>query len=188
MNEQQSAEEWGEYEELKEKFIQIIASNMGLYGLNQSIGRLYGTMYFAGQPMTLDDMREALHMSKTSMSTGVRTLQEMKMVEPVFKKGIRKDLYQTSEDWYQSFMEHFSKRWKSGTRRNVEEAEKAIKKLTMIREETDDSSLTARIDEDIEKLDYAAEYYSWLLQFIEVVETGKIFDFIPRPEQPRKRR
>ena len=72
---------WEKHEETIEKFIQAIATNMSLYGLTPSVGRLYGVLYFEDKPMTLDDMREALSMSKTSMSTGVRALSDMKMVE-----------------------------------------------------------------------------------------------------------
>ena len=70
----------------REKFIQSIAENIDLYGITDSIGRLYGTLYFSNEPLTLDEMREALGMSKTSMSTGVRTLLETKMVRKVWKK------------------------------------------------------------------------------------------------------
>ena len=76
---------WQEYEEIIDKFIQVIAKNMNLYGITPSVGRLYGKLYFHDGRMTLDDMRDALEMSKTSMSTGVRALSEMKMVEPAFK-------------------------------------------------------------------------------------------------------
>ena len=45
---------------------------MDLYGINRSVGNLYGIMVFEGS-MTLDEMRQQLQMSKPSMSTGVKT-------------------------------------------------------------------------------------------------------------------
>ena len=71
---------WSKLEEIREIVIHSIASNIDLYGVPHSIGRLYGTMYFHNEPMTLDEMRDALGMSKTSMSTGVRSLLDIKMV------------------------------------------------------------------------------------------------------------
>src|SRR5690625_7896401 len=100
--EENGAKDWEKYEETMEKHIQVIAKNMNLYGITSSVGRLYGVLYFADEPMTLDDMRDALVMSKTSMSTGVRALGDMKMVEPAYKKGVRKDLYRSEEEWYKS--------------------------------------------------------------------------------------
>ena len=95
-------------ERVRERVIETIAKNMNLYGITDSIGRLYGMLYFHNQPMTLDEMKEELGMSKTSMSTSVRTLMDLKMVEKVWKKGTRKDLYLAEEDWHQTFIDFFS--------------------------------------------------------------------------------
>ncbi|SDM00823.1 GbsR/MarR family transcriptional regulator [Sediminibacillus halophilus] len=172
--------EWSEYEETIEKFIQVIAKNMNLYGITSSVGRLYGALYFAEEPMTLDDMRDALEMSKTSMSTGVRSLAEMKMVQPAYKKGVRKDLYKSEEDWYKSFTSLFGNRWRHHTETNIEEAAEAIHELEMIRDQTEDDHLKQKIADDIDRLKYAQNYYRWLMKFIQVVESGEIFKYVPK--------
>ncbi|MCP8615495.1 GbsR/MarR family transcriptional regulator [Salirhabdus salicampi] len=172
--------DWSSYEETIEKFIQVIAKNMSLYGITTSVGRLYGALYFADEPMTLDDMRDALEMSKTSMSTGVRSLSEMKMVEPAFKKGVRKDLYKSEEDWYKSFTSLFGNRWRHHTETNIEEAEEAIIELRELAENTSDEELKEKIESDIDRLVYAKNYYKWLMKFIKVVETGEIFKYVPK--------
>lgn len=171
---------WVKYENIKDHFVHSIAKNMTLYGITPSIGRLYGALYFANEPMTLDDMGKELAMSKTSMSTGVRTLTEMKMVEPVFRRGVRKDLYETEEDWYKSFTALFSRQWKSATETNIEEAEEALVELRKIYEETEDEILKERIKRDVARLEYAHQYYEWLLRFVGAVETGAIYDLVPK--------
>lgn len=171
---------WEKHEETIEKFIQVIAKNMNLYGITPSIGRLYGVLYFAEEPMTLDDMRDALAMSKTSMSTGVRSLAEMNMVDPAYKKGVRKDLYQSEEDWYKSFTSLFGNRWRQQTENNIDEAKETIGKLEDLYNKTEDETLKERIQEDIDKLEYARKYYEWLMTFIRVVESGEIFRYIPK--------
>ncbi|WP_077324975.1 GbsR/MarR family transcriptional regulator [Virgibacillus siamensis] len=168
------------YEETIEKFIQVIAKNMTLYGITPSVGRLYGVLYFSDQPMTLDDMRDALEMSKTSMSTGVRTLSEMKMVESTFKRGIRKDLYESEEDWYKSFTSLYGNRWRQHTETNIEEADEAIWELEEILQRSTDETLHEKIQHDIERLRYARNYYEWLMKFIQVIESGEIFNYIPK--------
>ncbi|CDQ40724.1 MULTISPECIES: GbsR/MarR family transcriptional regulator [Virgibacillus] len=180
MPEKKESKEWEIYDETIEKFIQVIAKNMNLYGITSSVGRLYGVLYFADQPMTLDDMRDALEMSKTSMSTGVRSLSDMKMVESTFKRGIRKDLYQSEEDWYKSFTSLFGNRWRHHTETNIEEADEAIYELEKLYEETTDEELKLKITRDIDRLRYAQNYYTWLMKFIQVIESGKIFDYIPK--------
>jgi HTH-type transcriptional regulator, glycine betaine synthesis regulator len=180
LTEDRTGKEWEKHEEAIEKFIQTIAKNMNLYGVTSSIGRLYGVLYFADEPMTLDDMRDALEMSKTSMSTGVRTLSDMKMVESTFKKGIRKDLYKSEEDWYKSFTSLFGGRWRKYTESNMEEADEAIEELQNLYDSTEDGELKERIDRDIKRLEYAKNYYEWLMKFIQMIESGKIFDYIPK--------
>jgi HTH-type transcriptional regulator, glycine betaine synthesis regulator len=179
--------EWNKYEETIEQFIQVIAKNMNLYGVTPSIGRLYGVLYFSQDPMTLDDMREALEMSKTSMSTGVRALSDMKMVEPSFKKGVRKDLYKSEEDWYKSFTSLFGSRWRHHTETNIEEADEALQELREIQENTEDEVLIGKINEDIDRLEYAQNYYRWLMKFIHVVESGEIFQYVPKIDQHGKK-
>ncbi|APC47427.1 GbsR/MarR family transcriptional regulator [Virgibacillus halodenitrificans] len=180
MPEEKDLKEWEKYDETIEKFIQVIAKNMNLYGITSSVGRLYGVLYFSDNPMTLDDMRDALEMSKTSMSTGVRTLSDMKMVESTFKKGIRKDLYRSEEDWYKSFTSLFGNRWRQYTETNIEEADETIAELEQIISKTDNEDLKEKIKSDIDRLEYAKNYYEWLMTFIQVIESGKIFDYIPK--------
>lgn len=79
--------------------------------------------FFSEEPMTLDEMSNALGMSKTSMSTGIRSLLEANMVERVWERGIRKDLYKTENDWYKSFSNVFINRWKNATELNKEAIE-----------------------------------------------------------------
>ncbi|MBY7143033.1 GbsR/MarR family transcriptional regulator [Virgibacillus sp. NKC19-3] len=178
--EKNEAKNWEKYDDTIQRFIQVIAKNMNLYGITPSVGRLYGVLYFSGQPMTLDDMREALVMSKTSMSTGVRALSEMRMVESTFKKGIRKDLYESEEDWYKSFTSLFGNRWRQQTETNIEEAEETIAVLYELWDETDDEELKVKIEDDVERLHYAKNYYEWLMKFINVMESGEIFNYIPK--------
>ena len=120
-------------EKARERIIESIAQNIHLYGLTPSAGRQYGTMFFHNEPLTLDDMTEELGMSKTSMSTSVRALSDLKLVERAWKRGVRKDLYQVKDDWYQSFIDLFSIKWRRSVsfhtvavRRSLAELEELI--------------------------------------------------------------
>lgn len=165
----------------RERVIETIAKNMNLYGVTDSIGRLYGMLYFQNHPMTLDEMKEELGMSKTSMSTSVRGLTELKMVEKVWKKGMRKDLYKAEEDWYQTFTDFFTIKWRTGVAMNMSAMTKAICELEKIvdSEEThEEIREAAKID--IEKIKSALRYYEWLYRLVDSFESGEIFEFIPK--------
>lgn len=171
------------FENIKEEFIHNIAKNMSLYGISPSVGRVYGSLYFAEEPMTLDDLREAVGMSKTSMSTGVRSLSEMRMVQPVYRRGIRKDLYRTEPDWHKSFTTLFTQKWKKATETNVEKAVETKLELERLLSDSEDIGINEEIQEAIDRIDAAEAYYEWVLRFVEVMESGEIYRLVPK-EKP----
>lgn len=172
---------WKKLDKVRKNVIQSIAQNIDLYGITPSIGRLYGTMYFHTEPMTLDEMGDALGMSKTSMSTGVRALQDIKMVRKTWQRGVRKDLYKVEEDWYKTFTDLFSTKWGQALEINVRVIRNAKEELTDLAKQTEDEALQELIEGDLAKLEHALKYYEWLGLLIHSFESGEIFDFIPKP-------
>ncbi len=170
----------------RERVIDSVAQNMDLYGVTESIGRLYGMLLFQQNPMTLDEMKEELGMSKTSMSTSVRTLLELKMVDKVWRKGVRKDLYKAEEDWYQSFIDFFTIKWRLAITENVYAIEKSINELKVLIDKdgiSEDVVIDAK--NDLEKLNYAINYYDWLDRFVDSLESHEIFNLVPKKEEEK---
>ncbi|CAI9389870.1 GbsR/MarR family transcriptional regulator [Niallia sp. Sow4_A1] len=170
----------------RERVIDSVAQNMDLYGVTESIGRLYGMLLFQQDPMTLDEMKEELGMSKTSMSTSVRTLLELKMVDKVWRKGVRKDLYKAEEDWYQSFIDFFTIKWRLAITENVYAIEKSINELRVLINKDDISEDVKKdAENDLEKLNYAINYYNWLDRFVDSLESHEIFHLVPKKEDEK---
>ena|SRR5690554_4278746 len=170
-------------EKSRQRVMDSIGNNMDLYGITLSIGHLYGNIYFNNGPVTLDDMREKMGMSKTSMSTGMRTLMDLKMINKVWEKGSRKDLYEAETDWYQNFVDYFSIKWRKSMEMNINSLKKSIFEIRKLREENiDNEQLVAQTDMDIQKMLDAVQYYSWLGRFIDSLESGEIFNWIPKEE------
>lgn len=171
-------------EKARERVIEQISRNMNLYGITPSIGRLMGIMYFQNAPMTLDDMKDELGMSKTRMSSAIRTLNELKMVEKVWKKGERKDLYSVEEDWYESFINLFCINWRKGVSMYISSIHKSLAELNeLIADDNVDEEVKAMAELDIKKLKEGLEYFHWLDRLIEAFESYKIFDYIPKTEK-----
>jgi DNA-binding transcriptional regulator GbsR (MarR family) len=170
-----------ELEVARERVIDAISKNMNLYGVTESIGRLYGALYFQEGPLTLDEMKEELGMSKTSMSTSVRSLVELKMVGKVWKKGVRKDLYQAEPDWYQTFIDFFTIKWRAGISLNISAMQKSLAETQSLLESEDvDTQVKIHAKLDIEKLTAAIDYYEWLNRLVDSFESKEIFEFIPK--------
>ncbi|MBO8137077.1 MAG: GbsR/MarR family transcriptional regulator [Desulfotomaculum sp.] len=177
-----NSEEYKKLNEARDLIINAMAETMDFYGVTPSTGRLYGTMFFLEKPMTLDEMAKAMGMSKTSMSNTARTLLEKKVVEKVWQKGVRKDLYQAEQDFFKTFAEFFCHGWRREMEVNlkaINKAEPIIKELA----ESDDEQVREAAQKDLKKLENAKKYYLWLEQLVEAVETGKIYEFIPKPEE-----
>jgi len=169
----------------RERVIDSIGKNMDLYGITLSIGHLYGQMYFHDGPITLDEMSRTMGMSKTSMSTGVRTLMDLKMIDKVWGKGSRKDLYEVVPDWYANFTDYFSIKWRKAVEGNMSALSKSladVQELIASAEGDGNEGLLEILRSDETKMIEAKKYYRWLLRFIETLESGAIFDLIPKEE------
>lgn len=166
---------------IRERVIDSIGKNMDLYGITLSVGHLYGYMYFSDKPVTLDEMSSEMKMSKTSMSTGVRTLMDLKMIDKVWGKGSRKDFYEVSPDWHQNFCDYFSIKWRKAVESNMNVLNRSLKEIAGLREALEGNEQAARIlDQDELKIAEALQYYKWLIRFIEAMESGKIFELVPK--------
>lgn len=97
-----------EQEEVLNKLIIEFSKTLEVFNLSPLEARLFVHLYLSKEPMTLDDMSEALGKSKTSMSTSTRHLYEANLISQVWKKGVRKDLYEANNDLFNTFVtSHF---------------------------------------------------------------------------------
>lgn len=167
----------------RRRVIESIGKNMDLYGITPSIGYLYGNMYFNQEPVTLDEMSHTMGMSKTSMSTGMRTLHDLKMINKVWGKGSRKDLYEVVPDWHQNFADFFSIKWRKAVEQNKNALARSLKEIDGLTTELDDDDSFAKLlASDRGKIDEALKYYKWLERLIDTFESGEIYQFLPKEE------
>jgi len=86
-------------EEIRGIIIETFGSSVGAYGMNETIGRIYGLLYFEDEPLSLAKIAEHLVVSKATISINIRLLLDLKMVHKVWKKGSRKDFYTAERDF-----------------------------------------------------------------------------------------
>ncbi|KAB8126210.1 hypothetical protein F9U64_20415 [Gracilibacillus oryzae] len=122
------------FESVNNQIISEFSKTLEMFSLNKTEAQLFVTLYLNNGPMTLDDMKEELGKSKTAMSYAIRRLLEFNLVERVWQKGIRKDLYEAREDLYKKFMKTYVNRW-------LESLNRQMNNLSDIKEELNDSNL-----------------------------------------------
>lgn len=165
----------------RRRVIESIGKNMDLYGVTLSIGHLYGNMYFNEHPVTLDEMSATMGMSKTSMSTGMRTLHDLKMINKVWGKGSRKDLYEVEPDWHQNFADFFSIKWSKAVEQNMSAMNRSLKEVGELKQQyADDDAFQQILDHDMVKIEEGLKYYKWLERLIQSFESGEIYRYIPK--------
>ncbi|MBM4763569.1 GbsR/MarR family transcriptional regulator [Bacillus sp. B15-48] len=167
----------------EDQFIEKIADNMHTYGVSTTVGRVLGIIYINRKAMTLDELSEATGMSKTRMSQVVREMVDLNIAEKVFEKGIRKDLYNVEQDYYQTFISLFTSNWRKAINKNKMFEKKLSAELKAILNDEDlneetEQKINLLLKETKEWLDY----YQWLAQLVEFFESGEIFNHVPKPE------
>ena len=151
-----------EIEELKSKSTAALAKHINFYGLNFSESRLFSLMFLEDKPMTLDDMSYQLGMSKTSMSTGIRSLEDVEMVEQTWKRGIRKDLYKSDEDLYSTFSSVYLEKWFSLIKNNRKTFNMILRDIKSIITKVDYEELELSLNSYSNNINSILQFYNWL--------------------------
>ncbi|MEJ9233236.1 GbsR/MarR family transcriptional regulator [Peribacillus butanolivorans] len=166
-------------EEAESIVIDAIAETMDLYGVTHSIGRLYGVLYFSEEPMTLNQMSNSLGMSKPSMSTGIHSLVDIEMVQKVWRKGERKDLYKAEKDFFVSFLSFFCKKWDRELSVNMQAIEKATEKFNSLLDNPDvPDAIQQKARKDLQQLQDSTQYYLWLKKLVHAFRSKELVKMI----------
>ena len=84
---------------IEQIFIEDAGNLAQSFGLGRVVGELYAYLYFSPEPRGLQDMQEALDISKGSASMCVRQLESWGAVKKVSVPGNRRDYYE-AKDWF----------------------------------------------------------------------------------------
>ncbi|WAA12906.1 GbsR/MarR family transcriptional regulator [Fervidibacillus halotolerans] len=167
--------------DIEERIIDTFAENMRTYGIPPTVGRVLGIMYMNRKPMTLNDLSEATGMSKTRMSQVVREMVDYNIAYKVFEKGVRKDLYNVEQDYYQRFISLFSSSWQKVIKKNKKMGKKIYEELTEIQKnENLDSVTEEKIVALLKETERWLAYYDWLDRLMDFFESEEIFKYVPK--------
>lgn len=94
-----------EIDGIRRIIIEALGQTLDTYGMNRTIGYIYGLLYFEDNPLCLDEIAEKLGVSKATVSINIRLLLKLKMVQKIWMKGSRKDYYLAERDFNKIFQE-----------------------------------------------------------------------------------
>lgn len=89
----------------EEEFIETMGRHFEEDGQPRIAGRLFGLLMVSEEPCSLDDLAEVLKVSKGSVSSNARLLEQWGLAERVTHPGDRRDYYQLAEDRHKRLLE-----------------------------------------------------------------------------------
>src|SRR5829696_6397986 len=81
-----------------QQFIERIGIQWEKDGLPRIAGRIFGFLFLQAEPCSLDELAASLGVSKGSVSTDARRLEQLGLLERSGRPGDRRDYYQIAPD------------------------------------------------------------------------------------------
>ena len=94
-------------------FVERMARVIAMEGFPHIGGRIFGLLLVSDGDLCLDEIAARLAVSKGSISSDARRLEQRGLLECVRKPGDRRDYYRVAEDLFASTMEMRLARWQA---------------------------------------------------------------------------
>ena len=98
-----------EMETLRSEFIEKCGLMMQSDGLPRIAGRVMGYLIWDGEPVSFGELAEQLQVSRGSISTATRVLENKHIIWRISKPGERGDFFQIASDSYEKMIDNFAK-------------------------------------------------------------------------------
>ena len=155
--------------------------------LTQQQARIFGLLYLAARPLSLDEIAAELSQSKSNVSINVRVLVEWHLVRRRPVPGSRRDHYEAATDFFRSMQEIFERRF----RWTVRQVLTAVADARASAADEPRRSLPAGLEERLARLEaFFALIDAGIGAFVrgEAFPAEQLRNVIPlRAERPRRR-
>jgi HTH-type transcriptional regulator, glycine betaine synthesis regulator len=84
----------------RDNLIQELGRLSAFAGFNKAMGQIYGLLYLSAEPISLGEIAVQLGISKGNASLNMQTMERWGLINPVSKKGDRRDYYQAETDFW----------------------------------------------------------------------------------------
>lgn len=107
------------------RFVEAWGAMGSLWGINRSVARVHALLMASEEPRSLDEIADALGISKGNASMSLRELRNFGVIRQVDAPGDRRDFYVTEPDVWTMFFRILRER----KRREFDPALEAVRKL-----------------------------------------------------------
>ena len=86
-----------------QRFVMHIGEMGSRWGLNRTLGQMCGLLYVVPDPLNADEIAEALNISRSNVSMGLKELKAWRLVQPASVPGDRREYWTTPKDVWEVF-------------------------------------------------------------------------------------
>jgi DNA-binding transcriptional regulator GbsR (MarR family) len=88
---------------LTQRFVMHFGEMGSRWGINRTVGQIYGLLYVSAKPLNADEVGEALGFSRSNVSMGLKELQSWNLVRLIHQPNDRREYFQAPEDMWVIF-------------------------------------------------------------------------------------
>lgn len=118
------------------------------WGINRTMAQIHAFLLITGQPQSVDDLIERLHISRGNASMNLRGLMDWGIIRRFRQPGDRKDIYLSDEDIWHVFAKVVRER----KRREIDPTIAAIRECLAVVPESDQSEEAVVLRERLQSL------------------------------------
>lgn len=108
---------------------EVVGRLIEFWGFKRTMGRIWGVLYLSPEPLSAEELRQALSLSSGAVSMTVAELTRWGVVRKVWIQGERKDYFTAEVQLWKMISRVWSEREKAEVASAVESLEEALRKL-----------------------------------------------------------
>jgi DNA-binding transcriptional regulator GbsR (MarR family) len=140
-----------------------IGSLIEFWGFKRNMGRVWTVLYLSPEPLSSEDLRQALSLSSGAVSMTLSELSRWGVVRKVWIQGQRRDFYTAEVQLWRMISRVFNEREKGEVVAAIEAFEQVLAQVDKIRRSTADPQARAR----------AQLQYDRVSQLLELARIGR---------------
>ena len=139
---------------LKQRFILHFGEMGSRWGINRTVGQIYALLYVSEKPLNADQIVQALGMSRSNVSMGLKELQSWRLTRSQHMPGDRREYFTAPEDIWEIFRVLIEERRK----REIDPTLTLLRDALMEEHSAEDEHAAKRMADMLELLELATEW------------------------------
>jgi DNA-binding transcriptional regulator GbsR (MarR family) len=153
----------------------VVGRLIEFWGFKRTMGRIWTLLYLSPEPLSAEDLRQALALSSGAVSMTLSELSRWGVVRKVWIQGERKDFYAAEVQLWRMISRVFNEREKSEVIAAIDAFEGALRDLDRIRQTSSDPAARARAELQHERISQLLELARLGRKLIDaLVSTAKV--------------